>query len=107
MYARWDNFPAARGHIEIVPRRHICSYFEMTRRENADLYHLAGLMKTQLDTEYGPDAYTLGINDGIAAGQTVAHLHMHLIPRWYGDVPNPEGGIRQIFPGCDPRSWSS
>ncbi|MEV0766140.1 HIT domain-containing protein [Nocardia sp. NPDC050435] len=106
MYARWDNFPAARGHVEIVPLRHVESYFELTADEAADLHYLACQVKARLDTELRPDGYTIGINDGSAAGQTIAHVHLHLIPRWHGDVADPRGGIRQILPGCDPDAWA-
>ncbi|MGW0252393.1 HIT family protein [Nocardia goodfellowii] len=106
MYARWDNFPAARGHVEIVPLRHVESYFDLTAGEAADLHNLACLVKARLDAEVCPDGYTIGINDGPAAGQSIAHLHMHLIPRWYGDIADPRGGIRQILPGCEPDAWA-
>lgn len=106
MYARLDNFPASRGHIEIVPFRHILSFFDMTDTETRDLHVLAQYMRNFLDTKYRPDGFTIGVNDGSAAGRTVPHLHMHIIPRWHGDVPDPRGGIRRVFVECDPDSWS-
>ncbi|MGV9675152.1 HIT family protein [Nocardia sp. NPDC003482] len=106
MYARWDNFPASKGHIEIVPFRHILSFFDMTDREARDLHLLAHSVKTTLDNLYQPDGFTIGVNDGSAAGRTVPHLHLHIIPRWHGDVPDPRGGIRRVFDDCDPDSWS-
>ncbi|WP_196814477.1 HIT family protein [Nocardia sp. BMG111209] len=106
MYARWDNFPASRGHIEIVPFRHILSFFDMSERETRDLHILAQSMRKKLDSMFCPDGFTIGVNDGSAAGRTVPHLHLHIIPRWYGDVPDPRGGIRQVFSDCDPDSWS-
>ncbi|MFE5459033.1 HIT domain-containing protein [Nocardia sp. NPDC056564] len=106
MYARWDNFPASLGHVEIVPFRHILSFFDMNERETRDLHILAQSMRDTLTTLYRPDGFTIGVNDGSAAGRTVPHLHMHIIPRWHGDVPDPRGGIRHVFPDCDPDSWS-
>ncbi|WP_220668301.1 HIT family protein [Pseudarthrobacter phenanthrenivorans] len=105
MYARLDNFPASPGHVEIVPFRHVVSFFDLTQAEVKDLYALAQRIRDWQESQYKPDGYTIGINDGAAAGQTVGHLHMHIIPRWHGDVPNPTGGIRRIFPDFDPQQW--
>ncbi|MFI9504185.1 HIT domain-containing protein [Nocardia sp. NPDC052566] len=105
VYARWDNYPASKGHLEIVPLRHVESYFDLTTREVHDMHQLACAMKDLLERMYRPDGYTLGINDGQAAGRSVHHLHQHIIPRWHGDVPDPRGGIRQIFANCDPDAW--
>lgn len=105
VYARWDNYPAAPGHLEIVPFRHVPSFFDLTPREVNDAHHLARIMRNQLEHRWRPHGYTLGVNDGRAAGRSIDHLHLHLIPRWYGDVPDPRGGIRRIFPGCDPDTW--
>ncbi|PXX71502.1 diadenosine tetraphosphate (Ap4A) HIT family hydrolase [Nocardia tenerifensis] len=106
MYARWDNFPASPGHVEIVPFRHILSFFDMNDRETRDLHILAQSVRNTLYSRYRPDGFTIGVNDGSAAGRTVPHLHMHIIPRWHGDVPDPRGGIRRVFAECDPDSWS-
>ncbi|WP_194832894.1 HIT domain-containing protein [Nocardia sp. XZ_19_369] len=106
MYARWDNFPASPGHVEIVPFRHVLSFFDMNDRETRDLHILAQSMRDTLDAMYQPDGFTIGVNDGSAAGRTVPHLHLHIIPRWHGDVPDPRGGIRRVFSDCDPDSWS-
>ncbi len=107
MYARWDNFPASPGHVEIVPFRHILSFFDMNDREIRDLHTLAQSMRDTLSAMYCPDGFTIGVNDGSAAGRSVPHLHMHIIPRWHGDVPDPRGGIRRIFADCDPDAWSA
>lgn len=106
MYARWDNFPASPGHVEIVPFRHVLSFFDMNDRETRDLHILAQSMRDTLAAMYRPDGFTIGVNDGSAAGRTVPHLHLHIIPRWHGDVPDPRGGIRNVFADCDPDSWS-
>ncbi len=105
IYVRADNFPASDGHVEIVPFRHVESFFELEDREVREIRSLARSIRYFLQRRYRPDGYTIGVNDGQAAGRTVHHLHMHIIPRWFGDVPRPEGGIRNIFPGFDPSGW--
>ena len=98
-YARWDKFPVSNGHAEIVPIRHVESFFDLNDQEVLDIYALAKIAKDVIVAKYQPDAFNLGVNDGEAAGRTVHHLHLHLIPRYNGDVANPRGGIRHIIPG--------
>ena len=98
-YARWGNFPASEGHAEVVPKRHVESYFDLTDDELLAIYGLAKQVKEIVDAKYHPDAYNVGVNDGEAAGRTIHHCHIHLIPRYAGDVENPRGGIRHIIPG--------
>lgn len=93
-----DGFPISRGHTLIIPHRHVSSFFELTNEERSDLLTLVEDAKTALDSEFRPDGYNIGINDGEAAGQTVPHLHIHLIPRYFGDIPDPRGGIRWVIP---------
>lgn len=93
-----DSFPLTKGHALVVPRRHVASFFELTADERAAMLDLLDRAKAALDREYAPDAYNIGINDGAAAGQTVMHVHMHLIPRYKGDADDPRGGVRWIFP---------
>lgn len=93
-----DGFPVSRGHTLILPRRHVVSFFAVTETERNAMMALLDATKAGLDAEFRPDGYNLGINDGQAAGQTVPHLHMHLIPRYAGDTADPRGGIRWIFP---------
>ncbi|NJD37158.1 MAG: HIT family protein [Geobacter sp.] len=93
-----DGFPISKGHTLIIPKRHIASLFEATTEEQAALLNLLGLARQQLLNELVPDGFNIGINDGTAAGQTVMHLHIHLIPRYNGDQPDPRGGVRWIFP---------
>lgn len=93
-----DGFPLAPGHALIIPRRHVASFFETTAAERASLLHLLDQAKVIIDAGFGPDAYNIGINDGRAAGQTIAHLHIHLIPRYAGDSPDPRGGVRWVLP---------
>ena len=93
-----DGFPVAPGHTLIVPRRHVTSFFEATAPERASLLQLLDQAKAIVDAEFGPDAYNIGINDGRVAGQTVPHLHIHLIPRHEGDSADPRGGVRWVLP---------
>ncbi|MDP5115744.1 MAG: HIT family protein [Burkholderiaceae bacterium] len=93
-----DVFPVSPGHTLIIPRRHVESYFDLTDQEREDMTFMMMRAKNALKTELSPQAFNIGINEGFAAGQTVAHINMHLIPRFKGDVTEPRGGIRWIFP---------
>lgn len=93
-----DAYPISPGHTLIVPRRHIGSFFEATTQERAELLALLDEAKRELDAQFAPAAFNIGINDGPAAGQTVPHLHIHLIPRYVGDCTDPRGGVRWIIP---------
>jgi diadenosine tetraphosphate (Ap4A) HIT family hydrolase len=93
-----DGFPVSDGHTLIIPRRHVGSFFEVTPAERDSLLALLDRAKAELDRLYSPDGYNIGINDGAAAGQTVPHLHIHLIPRYAGDRPDPRGGVRWVIP---------
>lgn len=93
-----DGYPVSNGHTLIIPKRHIRSFFDMTETERSSIFNLLTIAKNNLDQEFGPDAYNIGINDGQNAGQTVPHLHIHLIPRYKGDTEDPRGGIRWIMP---------
>lgn len=96
--AFFDGFPISPGHTLIVPKRHIASLFEATREERDSLLDLLEQVKIESQGKNKPDGFNIGINDGTAAGQTVMHLHIHLIPRYSGDQPDPRGGVRWIFP---------
>lgn len=96
--AIFDGFPISPGHVLIVPRRHVASFFDVSEEERRDLFALLTTMHEKLDQEKKADGFNVGINDGEAAGQTVLHLHIHLIPRFSGDMPDPRGGVRWIFP---------
>lgn len=93
-----DGFPISPGHTLIIPKRHIGSWFEISKDEQLGLLELLERAKTILQIEFNPDGYNIGINDGPAAGQTVPHLHMHLIPRYKDDLDDPRGGVRWIIP---------
>jgi diadenosine tetraphosphate (Ap4A) HIT family hydrolase len=93
-----DGFPISPGHTLVIPNRHIGSFFELTPDERQSLLDLLDAAKLVLDSELKPDGYNIGINDGPSAGQTVPHLHIHLIPRYNGDQTDPRGGVRWIIP---------
>ncbi len=94
-----DLYPVSPGHSLIIPRRHVGSLFEVTAEERVAIFDLLEIAKAAVDQEFHPDGYNIGINDGPTAGQTVPHLHIHLIPRYAGDQVDPRGGVRWIFPG--------
>ena len=96
--AKRDGHPVSKGHTLIIPRRHVASFFETTEEERQAMLKLLDEMKARLDREHRPDGYNIGINNGPAAGQTVMHLHIHLIPRYAGDTADARGGVRWIFP---------
>ncbi|MFY1636221.1 HIT family protein [Solwaraspora sp. WMMB335] len=106
-FARLDNFPATEGHTEIVPKRHVESFFDLTPQELQDAYALILTVRTDLARRLRPQGYTIGINEGRAAGRSIDHLHIHVIPRRFGDVEDPAGGIRQVLPNCDPQAWTA
>ena len=93
-----DGFPISPGHTLIIPRRHVASFFDVTVEERQSLLQLLDDSKLDLDQEFKPDGYNIGINDGPSAGQTVPHLHIHLIPRYKGDREDARGGVRWIIP---------
>ena len=95
---RFDDFPVNPGHFEVIPKRHVPTIFDTTNEEKLAMFDLIDKAKTMIDKKYNPDGYNIGINCGDSAGQTVMHLHIHLIPRYKGDVENPRGGIRGIIP---------
>lgn len=97
-YAKRDKYPVSKGHTLIIPRRHVVSFFDANEAERGDMLRLVDEMKGLLDREHKPDGYNIGINDGQAAGQTVMHLHIHILPRYRGDKADPRGGIRSMFP---------
>ena len=96
--AFFDGFPVSPGHALIIPKRHVASFFDLTKEEQLDLLKLADEVKIIVEEKYHPDGYNVGINIGEAAGQSVFHVHMHLIPRYHGDVSNPRGGVRGVIP---------
>jgi len=93
-----DRHPVNPGHLLIIPRRHIVSFFDATNEEVTAITELLHKCKDLLDEQYHPDGYNVGVNCGSAAGQTIMHVHVHLIPRHSGDIQNPRGGVRGVIP---------
>ena len=97
-FVRYDKFPVNNGHTLIIPYRHVSSYFDLTVDESQAINDLIPEAKKLIENKYEPDGYNLGTNIGIAAGQTVMHVHTHLIPRYDNDVNEPRGGVRGVIP---------
>ena len=93
-----DGFPISEGHTLVIPRFHVSSLFDLDSETQAALWKLVAEVRRRLTDELEPDGFNIGLNDGEAAGQTVMHAHIHVIPRWKGDVPDPRGGVRWIIP---------
>jgi diadenosine tetraphosphate (Ap4A) HIT family hydrolase len=93
-----DAYPVTPGHTLVIPVRHVASFFDAAPVERQAMLALLDVAKQQLQAEFGPAGYNIGINDGAAAGQTIGHLHMHLIPRYPGDRADPRGGVRWVIP---------
>ncbi len=96
-YVRFDNNSLSRGHVLVVPRRHVADFFDMTATEKTSVLALLDRARQHIDTEFRPDGYNIGVNIGRAAGQARMHVHVHLIPRYTGDVADPRGGIRCVL----------
>lgn len=95
--AFYDRFPVNPGHALIIPRRHVASYFDLTAEEIDQMQTLLQEVKRVVSERFAPDGFNIGVNVGEAAGQSVFHVHMHLIPRYRGDVANPRGGVRGVI----------
>ena len=93
-----DDYPVSPGHTLLMPKRHTGSFFGLSLEERNDILCLLDRAKAAIDMELNPQGYNVGINDGRAAGQTVPHLHVHLIPRFDGDMRDPRGGVRWVIP---------
>ena len=98
-YSIFDNFPVSKGHALIIPKRHVANYFDLSINEQIACQHNLNKLKEILDKKYSPSGYNVGINIGETAGQTIDHVHIHLIPRYVNDVEDPIGGVRNVIPG--------
>jgi diadenosine tetraphosphate (Ap4A) HIT family hydrolase len=96
--AVYDTYPVSPGHVLVVPRRHAATIWDLTDEEYAACFALVREAKAIIEARHKPDAFTVGANCGEAAGQSVWHAHIHLIPRYRGDVPDPRGGVRNVIP---------
>ena len=95
-----DGFPVTEGHLLVIPKRHIESWFELKYDERESCHELILNGKKAIkNDDSSVSGFNLGVNDGLSAGQTIFHAHLHLIPRRYGDVENPRGGVRHVIPG--------
>ena len=97
-FAFYDGFPVSPGHVLIVPKRHIASFFDLTKEEHLAVLDAITYIKNKLDEVHHPDGYNIGVNINEAAGQSVFHCHIHVIPRYTGDMENPRGGVRGVIP---------
>ena len=97
-YVRYDKYPVTPGHLLVIPRRHVADFFDTDSKEKLAIFALLDEAKQYLANKYSPDGYNVGVNVGEVAGQTVMHVHLHLIPRFQGDTPNPRGGVRGVIP---------
>lgn len=97
-YALTDTNPVSPGHCLIVTRRHVAEFFQATKEEKLAIFDLVDKMKAIIDEKHNPDGYNIGVNIGKAAGQSVPHIHIHMMPRYTGDIENPRGGVRGVIP---------
>jgi diadenosine tetraphosphate (Ap4A) HIT family hydrolase len=97
-YARPDKYPVTPGHMLIIPFRHEPDFFATNSEELEAIWDLVAEIKRVLDAKHNPDGYNLGVNIGEVAGQTIGHAHLHVIPRYRGDIENPRGGVRGVIP---------
>ena len=95
--ARFDDFPVNNGHLEVITKRHVKDWWQTTLEEKIAIFNLLDAAKKIIDERYNPDGYNIGMNLGEKAGQSIMHLHVHLIPRYDGDVKNPRGGVRTVI----------
>jgi diadenosine tetraphosphate (Ap4A) HIT family hydrolase len=96
--AFYDKYPVQKGHLLIIPRDHVETYFDASEQQLVAIHELIKQGKEMIDQQYSPDGYNIGVNVGYYGGQTVHHLHFHLIPRYKGDIEDPRGGIRKAIP---------
>lgn len=97
-YAIYDKYPVGKGHMLFIPKRHVKNFFDITKEEREAIFELIDEGKKLLDKKYSPDSYNVGINCGEHAGQTIMHVHVHLIPRYIGDMKDHTGGVRGVIP---------
>src|SRR4051794_33020439 len=97
-FAVRDAYAVSEGHTLVITRRVVADWFQASRDEQLAVLDLVEVVKRQLDAEYRPAGYNVGFNAGLAAGQTVMHLHVHVIPRYEGDMDDPRGGVRHVIP---------
>jgi len=97
-YSIYDKFPVSEGHSLIIPKNHITNYFKLSQHEYYASFLVLNRVQGIIQKKFKPNGFNIGLNIGETAGQTIDHIHIHLIPRYIGDCENPVGGIRNIFP---------
>ena len=98
-YAIPDKYPVSAGHSLIIPKIHQPDFFQLSEKYRSACLELIDKTKKIIDKKHNPDGFNIGVNIGESAGQTIGHVHIHLIPRYEGDVENPTGGVRNVIPG--------
>lgn len=96
-YVRFDSNSLTRGHVLAIPKRHVANFFDMTTEEQSAVLGLLNDAQRLIEHDHSPDGYNIGVNVGKAAGQSRMHVHVHLIPRYAGDVADPSGGVRCVL----------
>jgi diadenosine tetraphosphate (Ap4A) HIT family hydrolase len=84
-YSRWDNFPIGKGHAQVVPKRHVVSFFDSEEKEIIQMFELLKKTRELIHEKFHPDGYNLGVNEGEVAGRRINHLHIQIVPRYFGD----------------------
>jgi len=98
-FAVYDRFPVSEGHILVIPKRHVKDYFNLNKEEIDRIWGMVTQVKDLIDSKNNPQGYNIGFNVGESAGQTIKHVHIHVIPRYKGDMEDPTGGVRHVIPG--------
>lgn len=93
-----DGYPVSKGHALVIPLQPVISIFELDERMQSELWDTVRRVRDILEERHSPDGFNIGVNDGRAAGQTIPHAHIHVIPRYEGDVCDPRGGVRWVIP---------
>jgi len=97
-YAILDKFPVSKGHALVIPKKHVADYFDLSFKEQSACFFILNAVKDIIKSKFNPDGFNIGVNVGEMAGQTIPHVHLHLIPRYTGDVNEPRGGVRGVIP---------
>lgn len=98
-FAIYDLYPVNEGHALVIPKSHEDDFFYLDPFYEDHCWAMVHKVKVLLDERFKPHGYNVGINVGVAGGQTIGHVHIHVIPRYSGDVENPVGGVRNVIPG--------
>ena len=96
-YVQFERDSLSSGHVIVVPLRHVADFFEMSVSEQDAVSRLLREAHAYISERFSPDGFNIGVNIGKAAGQNRMHVHVHLIPRYTGDVADPKGGVRAVL----------